>query len=135
MTPQQKILVAENWKHVVPIADTAASMFYDRLFELDPQVGELFGNTDMANQRNKLVQALDMAISALDEPEAILPALRELGRRHRTYGVRDAHYDTVGAALLWTLRKGLGAHWNDEAEAAWSAAYQLVAEPMRQAAA
>ena len=131
MTPQQKALIQETWQDVVPIADQAASLFYERLFETDPQIRVLFAEVDMAAQRRKLVRALSDLVGALDSIEAFLPALEELGRRHVDYGVRDKHYETVGESLLWTLEKGLGENWTPQAEAAWTAAYALVADTMR----
>jgi len=135
MTPEQKSIVQTTWRKVVPIADQAASMFYDRLFEIDPGLRPLFAGADMAAQHRKLVQALAIVVGALDHVEEIVPVLEALGRRHATYGVKDDHYDTVGAAFIWTLEKGLGEGWTDEAETAWVAAYTLVAGVMRAAAA
>ncbi len=63
-----------------------------------------------------------------------MPAVQDLGRRHAGYGVEEAHYDSVGGALLWTLEKGLGAAWTEEAAEAWSAAYALLANTMIDAA-
>jgi hypothetical protein len=40
MTNEQKELVQTSWRNVVPVADTAATLFYDRLFEIDPSVLE-----------------------------------------------------------------------------------------------
>ena len=108
MTKDDKHLIRESWAHVVPIADTAASLFYDRLFAIDPSVRPLFATTDMAAQRTKLVQALNYVVESLDDLGGILDALRDLGRRHSGYGVTAAHYASVGAAFLWTLEAGLG---------------------------
>jgi hemoglobin-like flavoprotein len=126
--------VKETWQKVVPIADTAASLFYDRLFEIDATTRPLFKAANLAEQRRKLIQALTMVVQGLDRPEALVPTLTDLGRRHVRYGVKDSHYDTVGAALLWTLEQGLGSGWTEEVEAAWSGAYALVADVMRRAA-
>src|SRR3954449_11017598 len=103
MTPDQKQIVQETWKQVVPIADSAAEVFYRRLFEIDPTTRPLFGKTDMAEQRKKLVQTLAVAVGSLDRLHELTPTLEALGRSHAGYGVRDAHYTSVGAALLWTL--------------------------------
>lgn len=133
MTPAQKDLVQGTWALVVPIADTATAMFYDRLFEIDPGSRALFENTDMADQRLKLLQVLSVAISGLDDLGRLIPIVEELGRRHAGYGVKDQHYDSVGAALLWTLQKGLGAAWNAETAAAWTEVYGVLSGVMRRA--
>ena len=134
MSPEQKALVKETWRKVVPMADAAARLFYDRLFEIDPTTRPLFKTTDLADQRRKLIQALTVVVQGLDHLEALVPMIADLGRRHSQFGVIDAHYDTVGAALLWTLEQGLGSDWTPEVKVAWSCAYALLADVMRGAA-
>ncbi len=135
MSPEQKTLVQETWRHVVPIADTAASLFYERLFEVDPKIRDLFEGVDLAGQGAKLTQAINMVVGALDRLDDLSPVVAALGRRHAGYGVTDAHYDTVGAALIWTLEKGLGDLWSEDAKSAWLAAYTVLAGIMKSAAA
>jgi len=134
MTREQAERVAETWRVVLPMAEDAVGIFYERLFEIDPSTRPLFAAVPMSRQRRKLAAALDAAVRGLAAPEALLPVLRELGERHARYGVRDAHYDSVGAALLWTLETGLGEAWTPATSAAWAAAYGLVATTMRAAA-
>ena len=134
MTPEQKALVKETWQKVAPMADAAARLFYDRLFEIDATTRPLFKNTNLPEQRRKLVQALMLVVQGLDHLELIVPTFAELGRRHARIGVTDSHYDTVGAALLWMLEQRLGSGWTPEAKAAWSGAYALLAGVMRRAA-
>ena|SRR5215472_6794798 len=131
MSPEQKSVVKATWQRVVPIADTAAELFYDRLFELDPQLRSLFVGVDLASQRKKLVQALTTVVEAINHIEDLVPVIRQLGQRHRSYGVKDNHYEIVGAALIWTLEKGLGDSWNAQTAAAWTEAYTLIADMMR----
>jgi len=133
MTPDQKTLVQETWRQVAPIADVAADLFYGRLFRIDPSVRPLFAGVDLERQRKKLIRALDLAVGNLDRIETLAPTLADLGRRHSGYGVTDAHYDSVGEALLWTLEQGLCEAWTAEAEAAWTAAYGLLSDVMRDA--
>jgi hemoglobin-like flavoprotein len=125
MTPETIALVQGSFRQVVPIAGTAADLFYDRLFETAPELRPLFPS-DLAEQKRKLVQMLAIAVSGLADLDMIEPALRDLGRRHRGYGVTPAHYDAVGAALLWTLAQGLGEAFTPEVEAAWGETYALL---------
>jgi hemoglobin-like flavoprotein len=134
MSPEQNALVKETWAKVTPIADAAAYMFYDRLFEIDVTTRPLFKTTNLAAQRRKLIQALTVIVQGLEHLEALVPILADLGRRHAQYGVTDAHYEAVGAALLWTLERGLGSGWTPEVKIAWSSAYALLADVMRGAA-
>ena len=134
MSPEQKALVKDTWQKVAPIADTAARLFYDRLFQIDATTSPLFKVSNLVEQRRKLIHALTAVVQGLDHLDALVPTLEDLGRRHAQYGVKDRQYDTVGAALLWTLEKGLGSGWTPEVRAAWSSAYALVADVMRRAA-
>ena len=133
ITPTQKRLVQESFALVVPIAPTAAALFYQRLFEIDPTLRPMFKG-DIGEQGKKLMQALALTVKSLDRPEALMPVLQDLGRRHAKYGVTDAHYDTVGAALIWTLEKGLGERFAADVREAWVAVYQAVATTMKVAA-
>ena len=134
VNPHSKRLVKESWRQVAPIADAAAEMFYQRLFEIDPATRKLFHASRMAEQRRKVVQALTLAVEGLDDLDTLLPAIRDLGRRHHGYGVNDKHYESVGVALLWTLQQGLGAAWTPAVASAWSEIYLLLSDAMRQAA-
>ena len=134
MTPRQKELVQTSWEKVVPISDTAASLFYGRLFELDPALKPLF-TSDIKEQGRKLMTMITTAVRALDNLPGLVPAVQALGRRHTGYGVKDSHYATVGEALLWTLEKGLGADFTAETKEAWVVVYTLLANTMKDAAA
>jgi len=131
MSPDQTALVQATWQRVVPIADAAARSFYDRLFEIDPQLRLLFSSVDLDAQRRKLIQALALVVGSLEHINDVIPSLEALGRRHAGYGVTDAHYDTVRAALISTLQQGLGDVWTEEVKAAWVQAYSLVSGVMR----
>jgi hemoglobin-like flavoprotein len=133
MRPAQKKLVQATWTQVIPIADTVAALFYARLFMIDPTTRPLFRATEMAQHRKKLVQVLTIAVSGLDRLDTLVPTVADLGRRHASYRVRDEHYDSVGAALLWTLEQGLGTAWNAETKAAWTEVYELLSGVMRRA--
>lgn len=135
MTPEQKQTIRDTWQRVGALGDTAAVLFYNRLFEIDPSTRPLFAGTEMKTQRGKLLQALALLVASLDRLDSLVPVLEDLGRRHVGYGVREAHYGSVGAALLCTFERGLGADWTPEAQAAWTEAYGLVAGIMSAAAA
>ena len=134
MTPTQIELIRTSWASVEPIADLAATLFYDRLFAQDPAVRRLFRRTDMAAQKKNLMQTLTVVVKGIDRLEDLLPAVQALGRRHAGYGVRPEHYDLVGAALLWTLGQGLGGAFSDDVRGAWAEAYSTLAAVMIAAA-
>ena len=132
LTQQQLHLVQESWQRVVPIADQAAALFYGRLFELDPSLKPMFRG-DMKEQGRKLMGMVTFAVNGLTRLEALVPGVQALGRRHAGYGVVPADYDTVGAALLWTLGQGLGPNFDEATRDAWAAAYGLLASVMIEA--
>jgi hemoglobin-like flavoprotein len=134
MNHHQITLVQSSFDHVAPIADRAATLFYARLFELDATLRPLFPN-DLAAQKAKLMHTLTLVMRGLTNLEKLVPAVEQLGMRHAGYGVQTDHYQTVGAALLWTLEQGLGSLYTAEVAKAWTAAYTLLAGVMQQAAA
>ena len=134
ITPQQKELVQKTWTMVVPIADKAAELFYGRLFELEPEYKKMFKN-DMTEQGKKLMKTINIAVTALDDVEPLVPVLKQMGADHAGYGVVERDYNVVGAALLWTLEQGLGEAFTDEVKSAWAAVYELLASVMKEGAA
>ena len=133
MTPEQIILVQTSWEKVKPISEQAAELFYGKLFDLDPSLKPLFKG-DMKEQGKKLMATLNLAVSSLTKLETILPAVQDLGRRHVKYGVPDESYQTVGEALLWTLRQGLGDGFTEEVKEAWTVTYTTLSTVMLEAA-
>ncbi len=122
MTPDHVKLVQESFAKVAPISETAAVLFYDRLFEIAPKVKAMFP-TDMTEQRRKLMATLAVVVNGLGNLESVLPAASALAKRHVSYGAKAEHYPVVGSALLWTLEKGLGDGWTPDVAEAWTAAY------------
>lgn len=134
MTPHQITLVQDSFRAVVPIRTEAAALFYKNLFARDQAIAAMFSGSDLRAQGDKLMTALAMVVQGLTRPGAIVPVVQALGRRHAGYGVTDAHYDTVGAALLDTLAAGLGAAFTPQTRAAWVEAYSLLSGLMIAAA-
>jgi hemoglobin-like flavoprotein len=132
MDQRQIDLVQSTFAEVKPIADTASQIFYDELFALDPSLRPLFKD-DLTEQRTKLMTMLGLAVDGLDDWDLAAEVVRGLGARHAAYGVRPEHFDTVGAALLATLAKGLGDAFTPEVEEAWTDCYVLVSSEMKDA--
>ena len=133
-TMTQIELVQKTFAVVAPIADDVAALFYRRLFEIDPDLKSMF-KSDMTEQRRKLMVMLTAAVKGLPRLDRLIPVLEDLGRRHVEYGVVDRHYETVGAALLWTLEKGLGSEFTPEVRDAWTTVYGVLAATMKAGAA
>lgn len=125
MTPEQVTLVQQSFAKVAPIAEQAAVIFYDRLFDVAPQVKAMFP-ADMGEQRKKLMGTLAAVVNGLSNLDAVLPAASALAKRHVAYGAQPEHYPVVGSALLWTLERGLGDAWTADVADAWTAAYSTL---------
>ena len=132
MNPQQIDLVRHSFALVQPIATQAAALFYDNLFQADPSLRALFRG-DMAQQGERLMSMIGAAVGLLDRPDTLVPVLQKLGARHGGYGVVDAHYATVGDALLRTLEQGLGDAFTPDTRAAWASMYGIVSRTMIEA--
>lgn len=142
LTESDKEVVASTWKLINPIQDTAADLFYRRLFELAPGYRPLFKN-DMESQKRKLIGMLGFIVRSLQWPNTawrddveqksdLFLVVLALGRRHRElYKVPDEAYETVREALLWALDYGLGEAFSVEAKEAWARVYDLVALTMK----
>jgi hemoglobin-like flavoprotein len=126
-------LVQGSWKDVLAVSETTAQLFYLRLFALDPSLQPMFKG-EMREQGRKLIAMMSVAVNGLARIETLVPVIEALGRRHAGYGVKDEHYATVAAALLWALEQGLGARFTPDVRDAWSAAYGLLASTMQAAA-
>jgi nitric oxide dioxygenase len=111
-----------------------ARAFYVRLFELAPGVRTLFP-ADLSRQEMKLAQTLVAVVGGLDRSDGLLPTLHALGRAHRGYGAKAAHYGAVGRALLDTLAAANGEAFDADARASWERLYAWVAQHMVQGAA
>jgi hemoglobin-like flavoprotein len=133
MNERQKELVKSSFKLVAPYTHIAAALFYKRLFKFDPAFRHMFTG-DMQEQSRKFGNILNEIIADLDNLESLVPVVEDLGRRHAGYGVQDEHYETVGTALIWTLRQTLGPDFTPPVEEAWQAAYDFLADVMKNAA-
>lgn len=125
-------LIQRTFGKVALIKEQAAAQFYDRLFVLDPKLRPMFKG-DMKAQGEKLMMTIATAVRNLKSPDAIRPSVVGLGQRHKGYGVKDADYNTVADALLWTLEKNLGPEFTPEVKQAWVRMYTLVAGMMKAA--
>lgn len=145
ISEKEKGAIKASWRLVVPIAETAADLFYRRLFELKPEYRSLFSD-DLSGQKRKLLRMLAFVVRAVDFSESqwkedvaadedLLLVVLAMGRRHvELYKIPDESYAVVGEALLWTLHQGLGEAFTPEVQAAWTRLYESLARTMRMGA-
>lgn len=133
MDSRQISLVQQSFEKAAGLGEAVAEIFYAELFAIDPSLRSMFRG-DMREQGRKLLTTLAFVVRGLRQPEQIVPAAQKLAVKHVDYGVTARHYTLVGNALLRTLKKGLGDDFTPELRAAWIAAYQVLANVMREAA-
>jgi nitric oxide dioxygenase len=131
ITKTQIALVQSSFRHVLPIAEEAGLLFYERIFTLAPGTRALFDN-DIRTQAKRTMAAVKTAVDGLGDVDVVFPFLVRLGARHVRYGVRHEHFDVVGAALLWTLEQGLGERFTPAVRDAWVATWDVIAGAMRE---
>ncbi|HEX6051832.1 MAG TPA: globin domain-containing protein [Gemmatimonadaceae bacterium] len=131
ISPEHEQLVRDTWKRFEPVAVEHARFFYDKLYELDPEVRTLFASTNMDEQRHRLMETIGRLVTEIGDTDRFVMELVALGRRHATYGVRDSDYDAAGAALFWTIEQALGPEFTPDAQEAWNEAYRAMASVMR----
>ena len=91
LTEQEIALVRDTFRPIADAKEQAAKMFYSRLFELDPSIRSLFATTNMAEQGQKLMSTVAVAIGSLEKLDQVVPTLRDLGIAHdRLGGLTDA---------------------------------------------
>jgi hemoglobin-like flavoprotein len=134
MTTKNIELVKKSWALVSKIdMEVVGGIFYNRLFEIAPEVKSMFSKTTMPEQSKKLLTMLSYVIAKLNKLDDIMEEVAKLALRHSSYGVKDEHYTAVGTALLCTLEQGLGTQWNEELKGAWIEVYTVLSDAMMNA--
>lgn len=134
ISPEERMLVQDSFNKMMTNSDTAADLFYSHLFEIAPQLKPLFADADMGDQGHKLMNMIAAIVGSLNDIHRVLPAIRELGERHVTYGVQKEHYALLGETLLWTLEQSLGDEFTPATEAAWANVYNNIVDVATQEA-
>jgi hemoglobin-like flavoprotein len=127
--PTKREVVRTSFAKIVLVPDVGA-MFYDRLFSIDPSLRSLFKDNIVETGR-LLMTVVSVAIDNLDQMERIIPAIRNLGRRHRGYGVKPADYEAGKDAFLWAIEQALGEDFTPPVRDAWLTWYQSLAAEMQ----
>ena len=109
-----------------------AQLFFDRLFELDPELRPLFNYVNTAEQGERVLRMLALIVSTLDDIKTFDSTMKAMGQRHIGYGVKKDHYRTFGSALIWALEKSLGAEFTPAMREAWRTAITLMASTATQ---
>jgi nitric oxide dioxygenase len=134
LSDEELDVVRSSFREIAIDPRASAGLFYDRLFELEPELRRMFP-PDMEQQGAKMMSMLGAIVARIHDHAALLPMVGDLARRHAGYGALPAHYARVGEALLWTLEQRLGARCTEGVRDAWRKAYAGLAAAMTAAAA
>lgn len=134
MHEERTELIRRSWSRVEGRRDELGRLFYQRLFELDPRIEDLFAATEMDSQQGKFVTMMNEIVHLVRDPDAFGAALRESGARHRGYGVVSHHYRAVGEAFLRALDEVTPGGLEPDTRAAWAEAYTEMAHLMQSGA-
>jgi hemoglobin-like flavoprotein len=129
MAPADVTLVKQSFQKLAPVIDSAVSLFYARLFELDPLLRARFRG-DMVDQGHKLAAAAAITVAMLDRVDAVLPFLRELWGNRGVGPLSAFQVARIGEALLWTVERVLAAEFTPEVSRAWTEAYLFIANAL-----
>lgn len=122
-------MVRESFAHLHRQKDATTKLFYDRLFEIAPDVRRLFKD-DLTAQRHNLMEFMAVAMATLRDPAGLSLLLRKLGRMHGGLGVEERHFNAFRTALFWTLKTSLGTAFTPALERAWASLYDIMAREM-----
>jgi methyl-accepting chemotaxis protein len=133
MTPQEIRLVRASFDRLEPRTVQAAELILGHVLRAEPTMARWFEG-DPAAQGRRLMQLIGVTVGLLDKPGQLGPVLRKMGERCAGLGITEAHYDTVGAALLRALAEALGESFDAETCVAWAEMHRIVGRTMIAAA-
>src|SRR5262245_5352885 len=128
-------LLRESFEALRPHGDAMVSRFYSILFTRHPEIKQMFGKTNMEEQRKKFFSTLDELIKHLEDPAKTMADLLVLGNHHLDHGVKNEQYPVVCDALVEAMKQSAGDLWTPTLEKAWRDAYATVADIMKKGAA
>lgn len=129
LTPDQIAVIRSTFSDLAPEKVTASQVFYQKLFEIAPELRQLFRG-DIESQGMRFMTTLGLILDDIDKPEALRPHLKQLAQGHAAIGVRPEHFIPMGKALVGTMEEVLGDRFPPQGRAAWEEAYNHIAQTM-----
>lgn len=123
-------LLRESFELIAVNKQQFAQDFYNRLFNVCPQVQALFSKSDMQQQETALMGAIAGVIAGIEKGENVAPALHKLGAKHTSYNVLPEHYPLVGNAQIETFQQHLQGKFTPVIQQSWLEAYSVISEQM-----
>lgn len=119
---------------IEPDLTALSDTFYERLFEVAPDVRRLFA-PDMTRQRGHFEAALALLLRNITMLDVLGPSLMALGAEHVGYGTKTEHYGVARDCLIHAIRQHAGDRWAEQLERDWREAIDAVMRPMLRGAA
>lgn len=128
-----RLLVQQSFALLEPALEPLMDLFFARLFQMEPSLRNLFPN-DLSHHKRIFCRTLALIICEMEELAQLDTRVEELGKLYIALGLDAGAYDTLGAALVWTVEIGLGEAFTLEMRTAWSLFYGEMAKGIRVAA-
>ncbi|WP_028400418.1 NO-inducible flavohemoprotein [Ectobacillus panaciterrae] len=102
--------------------------FYQIMFTEHPELLNIFNhaNQKQGRQQQALASAVYAAAVHIENLEAIVPVVKQIGHKHRSLGIKGEHYPIVGKCLLQAIKEVANAP--QEVLDAWAEAYGIIAD-------
>lgn len=126
------------------LEDVGINMF-ERLFQIAPLAVMLFPkfanvpveklkyDENYRSHATSVMQAVQLAVSSIDDLDGLFSTLRDLGTVHTGLGIQDIHFLLVGQSLLAALGAAIGVEdFTPEVQEAWTKFYAIVTEKMKE---
>ena len=132
MNASQKELI----KATVPILRTNGndliSYFYQRMLSNNPELKNIFNMSNQASgkQQNALSGAVLAYAENIENPTVLINTLKSIGNKHVSLNIQPEQYDIVGNHLIGSIKEVLGDLATVELIAAWTCAYNELAQIM-----
>ncbi len=130
LTKEEIRLVQMSWNTMTSKSKNTGEKFYANLFNKYPEMAKLFKG-EIKEQSGALMRMVKTVVEGLNNPQIIIPALQELGRRHGEYGVKHEYYKEFGNLLVETIGSELGKDFDVKTKAAWEKLYETLADVMK----
>lgn len=136
LTDLQVQMIRSSWEKVLPNKKDHGELLFHKVFQIAPHLKDLFPfGSDLADPKFtehalNVMNAIDLAVQNLDNPDVLIPKLKALGRAHAMFDLTETEFGYVGQALLSVLEEGLGDAFSPKLKAAWVATYAIITDVM-----
>ena len=125
ISDKQITLVRRSWEQLAHSTERLSKKFYDRLFEIDPDLEALFGSRAESTAR-QFMSMLNVTVNGLEQLDVLQDSLNELGELHCRLGIEREDFEAMGIALIDSIGAEMEQHMTPQIGDAWQAAYEVI---------